>query len=66
MLDFKCRSVELEKNLHNLEFERFWGLGWAGGGKLDGQHYRFEVGASKLFNNSTTSPVLLKMAKNKT
>jgi hypothetical protein len=32
------------------------GLGWESGGKLDGQNYGFDRGASKLFNNSTTSP----------
>jgi len=33
---------------------RFWGLGWASGGKLAGENYGFDVGESKLFNNSTT------------
>ena len=32
----------------------FWGLGWSGGGRLEGENYRFDIGASKLFNNSTT------------
>jgi len=32
------------------------GLGWSSGGKLDTENYGFEVGASKLFNNLTTSP----------
>jgi hypothetical protein len=31
-------------------------LGWSGGGRLDGENYGFEVGTSKLFNNSTTFP----------
>jgi hypothetical protein len=30
-------------------------LGWAGGGKLDGENYGFDVRVSKLFGNSTTS-----------
>jgi len=33
----------------------FWELDWSGGGKLEGQNYRFEIGASKLLNNLITS-----------
>ena len=42
------------KNFYNVNLIGILGLGWAGGGKLDWQHYCFEIGASKLFNNSTT------------
>ena len=44
------------KNFHNLDLEGFWRLGWSSGGKLDGEDYCFKIGASKLFNNSITSP----------
>jgi hypothetical protein len=30
------------------------GLDWLSGGKLDGEDYCFEIGASKLLNNSIT------------
>jgi hypothetical protein len=53
--------AERVKNFHNLEFEGFWGLDWGSGGKLDGQNYRFEIGVSKLFSNSTTSVSFLVM-----
>ena len=39
-------------------YRGFWGLGWSNGRKLEGENYGFDVGASKLFNNSTTSPTL--------
>jgi hypothetical protein len=43
------------KNFHNLDLERDF-ADWAGqvGGKLDGEDYCFEIGASKLLNNSIT------------
>jgi hypothetical protein len=44
---FNRKSRELEKNLvsavknfHNLRWEGILGLGWAGGGKLDGAELR--------------------------
>ena len=44
------------KNFYNVNLIGILGLGWAGGGKLDWQHYCFEIGASKVFNNSIPSP----------
>ena len=63
MLDFKRKSIELEKNLagevknfHNVDLTGILGIErvkWK-----EGQNYRFDKRASKLFNNSTTSPTL--------
>jgi len=65
MVDLKRKSRELiknpadmVKNFHNVRLGGLWGLGWSGGGKLEGQNYRFEIGAPKLLNNSTTLPPL--------
>jgi hypothetical protein len=44
------------KNFHNLNLLGILGIGLVKWRKLDGENYGFEVGASKLFNNSTTSP----------
>jgi hypothetical protein len=49
------------KNFHNLDLKGMLrSMSWAGGGKLGGQNYRFEIGALKLFNNATTFPLILK------
>jgi hypothetical protein len=62
MVDFKRKSMELEinhtntvKNLDSLVLGVISGVGWESGGKLDRENYGFEVGTSKLVNNSTTS-----------
>jgi hypothetical protein len=61
---FNRKSMELEKNLagkvknfHNGDLRGILGIGLAKGRKLEGQNHRFEVGASKSFNNSITSPI---------
>jgi hypothetical protein len=50
----RTNSAQGVKNFHSVTLWGFWGLGWTSGGKLAGENCGFDIGAPKLFNNSTT------------
>jgi len=50
-------SADPVKKFHNVDLGRISGVGWANLREIGrGENYGFDIGASKLFNNSTTSP----------
>ena len=50
------------KNFHNPYLIGVWGIGLCRGGEIGGGNFGFEIGASELFNNLTTSPLSFSVA----